>query len=451
MSARVKPELLGGFRDFLPAEMVVRQRMLETIRRVYERFGFKPLETPALERSCVLGTDSPGFGMEVYRFQADGQDVTLRFDLTVPLSRVVAANPEMPRPFKRYQMGNVWRREKPQAGRFREFAQFDVDIVGASSMLADAEIISIIYTVMMELGVKDIKIRFNNRKILNALPELAGFGPEKIKPVLRAIDKLEKVGLDGVRDELSRKPDNEFDDSAADLSSDSIAKVVDFLELKGETGELLEKLDRLMAVSQIGAEGVRELREICQYLAIYGVPQEYWGVDLSVARGLDYYTGPVFETTLLALPQFGSIMSGGRFDGLISRFTGQSVPAVGVSIGVDRLFAALQKLDRLPVNQGAMHVLIVNWQDSHIKERLELAARLRARGINTELYFAGNAPLKEQMVYALKTGASFLLLLGEKEIGVGKITLRDLRTRQQEEILLEECLARLSSGQDGTP
>lgn len=429
---RIKPELLGGFRDFLPQEMAARQWMLDTIQQVYERFGYVPLATPALERSPVLGTDNSDFAMQVYRFKARGeQDVSLRFDLTVPLARVVAANPDLPKPFKRYQVGPVWRAEKPQAGRYCEFYQFDADVVGTSSMLADAEIIILIWSVMKAMSVEDILIRVNNRKVLNALPELAGFPPEKIKLVLRAIDSLDKAGEEATRERLARQPENQYDESAAALDQNAIDWVMNFVNLREtDKDKLLQILSERMAGSAIGMEGVRELAEIKQFVDAYGLPTNRWTIDLSVARGLDYYTGPVFETVFLSKPEFGSVMSGGRFDDLMMRFTGQKVPAVGASVGVDRLFTALQELGRLPTIATSTKVLIANFDDALTGKRLKLAAFLRGNGANTESYFNPD-PLREQIAYALKRGIPYLLILGEREAAANMVSLKNLAERTQ--------------------
>lgn len=432
-----KPEILGGFRDFLPSEATNRQDFLDKIRRVYERFGFEPLETPALERSAVLGTDDRDFDMEVYRFMAGDIDVSLRFDLTVPLSRVVAANPQLPKPFKRYQLGNVWRREKPQAGRFREFAQFDADIVGTASITADAEIVILIYNVMSALGVgNEILIRFNTRKIHNALPEIAGFPIERIKPVLRTIDKLEKIGIEKVKEELRRQPDNQFDDSAPALNEESIAVIEQFLAISGNSQDILDQLQQFVGHSSIGQEGILELKKICEIVTAYGIDSRFWTIDLSVARGLDYYTGPVFETTLLPLPNFGSVMSGGRFDGLIKRFTGQEVPAVGASVGVDRLFAALEKLNRLPQATTKTQVLIVSFDDDYLEQRIQLTARLRNNQINTHLSY-DNSSIKDQIIYALKRGIPFILFAGLEELRNNSVTCKNLLTKSQTSFNLE--------------
>lgn len=445
MEKRVKPEILGGFRDFLPEEAASRQKMLGDIRGVYESYGFLPLETPALERSSVLGTDNRDFDMEVYRFNAGDTDVTMRFDLTVPLARVVAANPAIPKPFKRYQLGNVWRREKPQAGRFREFAQFDADIVGSASMIADAEIIELIFAVMNRLSVGKFLIRFNNRKILNALPALAGFDEKKNACVLRILDKLEKIGEAGVREALQRDPDNAFDESAPGLSDYSVDKILSFIGLAEEREELLVKLDMMFAECAIGRCGVAELREICSYLRAANVKDDFWRIDLSVARGLNYYTGPVFETTLLALPNFGSVMSGGRYDGLVERFTGQKVPAVGASVGVDRLFAALRELNRLPKSLSGPSILVANWDDGLAGKRIQVAASLRFYGYRVTLWPNAGASFKEQLAFALKNGFSCIIILGEKEARNNEVAVKNLNDRTQVSVD-ESDLIRLLNG-----
>lgn len=443
MTERVKPELLGGFRDYLPADMINRQMFIEKIQKIYERFGFVPLDTPAIERSSVLGTDIPDFGMEVYRFTAGDQDVTLRFDLTVPLARVIAAYPDLPKPFKRYQIGKVWRKEKPQAGRFREFVQFDVDIVGSKSMLADTEIIIIIYTTLTELGVDKFLIRFNSRKVLNALPEYVGFDPKRIKDVLRILDKLEKVGLDKVKEELKRQPENVYDEALA-FSDESIKKIIVFLQISsGDNIEILKRLSGVFGGNETAKAGIKELREICDNLIVAGIPQKNWEIDLSVARGLDYYTGPVFETTLLELPSIGSVFSGGRFDGLIGKFANDSIPATGASIGVDRFYAALEQLGKLKTIPTTTKVLVTVFNELLGKKSLEFAQKLRNTGINTEVYLNEEKLLKEQMIYAVKQEIPFVVIIGPDEEKKGMVTLKDLQTRKQVLLTEEECLAML--------
>lgn len=440
--SRLKPELLGGFRDYLPEIMIPRQEIINNIKITFESFGFLPLDTPALERSSVLGTDKDEFRMEVYRFQAGDQDVTLRFDLTVPLSRVIAAHPEVLKPFKRYQYGSVWRKEKPQAGRFREFAQFDADIVGSDSVLADAEIVILMFQTLKNLKIDNFIIRFNSRKILNGLSEMAGFEENKSQEVFRILDKLEKIGLEEVIKELSRKPENKFDESVLALSQESISKIKEFLVLGGESKELTNDLKRIFKEVKIAQEGIRECEEITDILNMVGIPEKNWKFDLSVARGLGYYTGPVFETTLNDIPEIGSVFSGGRYDELVMRYTGEKIPATGASIGVDRLIAALEKLGKIEKKTTTAKVLLTIIDQKLTGKIMELAQKLRKAKVNTEVYLAGK-PLKEQIIYAAKRGVPFVIILGEEENLIGKLKLKDMNKREEETLTENEIIAKL--------
>lgn len=430
MGKNVKAELLGGFRDYLPAAMISRQAMLDKIQAVFERFGFLPLDTPALERSAVLGTDDRDFSMEVYRFMAGDQDVSLRFDLTVPLARVMAANPDLPRPFKRFQVGKVWRKEKPQAGRFREFMQFDADTVGSSSMLADTEIIQLMYQTLTELGVANFQIKVNNRKILNGLPELAGFDADKTKVVLRILDKLEKIGQEEVVEELKRQPDNRFDTEAPALSDQAVAKILEFLSISGDDGSMVEKLTKLFRGIKVAEEGIDEIKQIFNNLKVAEIPSSAVKFDLSVSRGLDYYTGPVFETSLLEIPEIGSVFSGGRYDNLVSRFTGSSLPATGASIGVDRLFAALEKLGRIETRPTLTNVLVTVFSAELASDSIVLANQLRSQGFNVELYL-GSGGFKAQFNYAVRQEIPFVCIIGPDEKANGLVKLRDMKKRTE--------------------
>jgi len=434
---RIKPEILGGFRDYLPELMIPRQEMIAVIRKTFESFGFLPLETPALERSSVLGTDSDEFRMEVYRFKAGDQDVTLRFDLTVPLSRVIAAYPKLLKPFKRYQCGPVWRKEKPQAGRYREFTQFDADIVGSDSILADTEIIALMYETLINLGLKNFVIRFNNRKILNGLPEVAGFKKEKANEVFRVLDKLEKIGLDEVVKELQREPENEFDETALALSDESVAKIKYFLSLSDRP---LRELKAFFKGVKIAEEGIKECQEIMENLSALDIPKKNWAFDLSVARGLGYYTGPVFEATLNDIPEIGSVFSGGRYDELVMRYTGEKIPATGASIGVDRLFAALEKLKKIKKKKATAQVLIAVIDQQLVPKLLKLAQKLRRKGINTELYLGSGKTIKEQVIYTAKREIPFMIIIGEEEEKAGKIKLKDMNQRTEKLLTEEEVI-----------
>ncbi len=444
---RLKPDLLGGFRDYLPEVMIPRQKIIAKIRETFESFGFVPLDTPGLERSSVLGTDRDEFKMEVYRFQSGDQDVTLRFDLTVPLSRVVAAYPDILKPFKRYQYGMVWRHEKPQAGRFREFAQFDADIVGSNSILSDTEIIQLMYETLRNLGLKNYVIRFNNRKILNGLPAVAGFAPERSADVFRILDKLDKIGLDEVVKELQRQPDNQYDESALALDDASVEKIKEFLALSEgniDSLSLINGLKSFFAGVAVAEEGVSECEQIIANLQLLGIPQANWKFDLSIARGLGYYTGPVFETTLTDLPQIGSVFSGGRFDDLVMRYTGEKVPAVGASVGVDRLIAAMDQLGILPREKATAKVMIANIDATLQNDILVIASKLRAAGIKTEIYLGYELTLKGQLIYTLNRGVPYLIIYGANEAKDNKVTLKALETKKQELLTVDEVIERLT-------
>lgn len=438
---RLKPELLGGFKDYLPELMIPRQEIIANIKRTFESFGFLPLDTPALERSSVLGTDSNEFKMEVYRFKASEQDVTLRFDLTVPLSRVIAAYPDLLKPFKRYQTGSVWRKEKPQAGRFREFTQFDADIVGSDSILADVEIVVLMHDTMKNLGIENFVIRFNNRKILNGLPEVAGFEEKKAKDVFRVLDKLDKIGLEEILKELSRKPDNQYDESALALSSESVSKIKEFLSLSSDS---LENIKNFFQGVKTAEKGIEECEEIIKSLLELGISQKNWKFDLSVARGLGYYTGPVFETTLTDLPEIGSVFSGGRFNELVMRYTGEKMPAVGASVGVDRLIAALEKLGKIDKKTATAKVLLIIIDKALSLKIMKIAQTFRKAGINAEVFLSENKMMKEQIIYAAKRGIPYVVIIGEEEEKVGKMKLKDMVARKEKLLTEEEVIAILS-------
>lgn len=450
----VKPELLGGFLDLLPEDMIIRQKIISTIQSVYESFGFLPLDTPCMERWEVLTGGSPNFNKSVFvsrvvRGEEDKNEVisetelTLRFDLTVSLARVVAAYPDLPKPFKRYQIGKVWRGERPQQGRYREFYQFDIDTIGSRSMMADTEIIQAMYQTMIALGIEGFVIKFNNRKILNGMAERVGCS--KIKELYRIIDKIDRIGLDGVLSELRRQPENEFDESAVALDQEQGDLVRQFMEIRGDTNsEVLSNLDRYFGgQTAIGQEGVNELRQIVGYLSSLNIPEPFCRVDLSVARGLDYYTGPVFEMGLTDAPEFGSVFSGGRFDGLTDRFIpGSNIPGVGASVGLDRLLAALKKLGLLNGTKTVSQVLVTVFSSDLRSASMATAAGLRKQGFKTELYL-GDGPLKAQLAYAKTQEIPFVIIIGPDEESTGRVMLKNMDRRSQESLTLPECFDRL--------
>ncbi len=437
----IQPRVASGFKDYLPEEMIPRQEMLDKIRSVFERFGFVPLETPCVEMEEILTGGDPNFRMQIFRTSTRsirGEDLALRFDLTVPLARIIAAYPnEIKKPFKRYQTGKVWRGEKPQAGRYREFTQFDADIVGTKSLMADAEIVSLMYETMHKLGFSDFCIRINNRKILNGLAEYAEFKAEKLVPVLKTIDKLDKQGWDSVRDELVSPESEEgigLDKKSADL-------IGDFLELRnGEPEKILADVEKLMPNSPRAQEGVAELKAMVSHLEALGVSRDNYKIDLSVARGLGYYTGPVFETILTKLPGIGSVFSGGRYDDLVARFSPNSFPATGASVGVDRLFAAMGELGLVKKTLTQTRVIVLNF-DPECETYIEtIASRLRSRFIPTEIYFGNEKNIKGQLAFALRQGIPYVLIAGSNEMRDKVVTVKTLESREQERVQLEDVV-----------
>jgi len=443
----VSAQTPAGFRDYRPSEVAARHQMLNTIRASYERFGFDPLDTPAVEfLDTLLGPshaqddESAKMIFETRRLRGravagseETESLGLRFDLTVPLARYVAAQSgQLPRPFKRYQVGPVWRGERPQKGRFCEFLQFDLDVIGSYDLYTDAEVMWGVHDTLLALGVERFKLRINSRKILNGLPALAGFEEERLVDVIRVLDKLDKVGLKNVLRELGEG------EKGLGLSAEAVAKVKAFMELKGDAGELLTEVEALCSGEGVMAEGAQDLRQICAYLEAAGVSPERWELDLSIARGLGYYTGAVFETTLLDLPKIGSVCSGGRYDGLVSRFSSDSLPAVGASIGVDRLFVALQELKQVTVTPTCVQVLVTQMEKGRQADYVSLVARLRRGGFNVSLYQGENTSFKAQMSLATKREIPVVIICGGREFRDGQVAIKDMAARAQHVVPVEE-------------
>ncbi len=389
---KINPRLLQGFRDFLPEKKRQRDWMINQVKSVYESFGFSPLETPVLEFSDILlGKYGEEAKRLMYRFKDQGErDVSMRYDLTVPFARVIAQYPELVKPFKRYQVAPVWRADSPQAGRYREFYQFDVDVAGSSSTLADSEMVNLISTSMQSLGIAKFNIRINNRKVLNGLIEWAKIDKDDSTKVFQLIDKIEKISAE------------DFEKSLLDiLSASQTEKILEFVKTKGINSQIIAKLKEIFVDNSIGLEGTEELEETVNYLQAAEVDMDIIKIDLSIARGLDYYTGIVYETILLDAPEFGSVFSGGRYDELIGYFIGTNVPAVGVSLGVDRLFAAMEKLELLPKVTDGTQVLVTVFEENPT-DSVKIAQILRENNIKTEIYLGGKSALGPQLTYANK-------------------------------------------------
>jgi histidyl-tRNA synthetase len=427
----VEPRLLRGFRDYLPAQMIARQRMIATIRKVYESYGFLPLDTPALEYRVTL----MGYGDEntkqIFDFQnPEEEHVALRFDLTVSLARVVAQYPDLPLPFRRYQVAPVWRADKPDPGRFREFVQFDIDSVGTTSMAADAEILCGMYDTLRALGIRNFLVRFSDRKILNALLDFAAIPQTSSRGVFRILDKLDKIGLEGIAAELTiGRVDSSGDKiPGLGLTTAHVDRIKEFLAIpKGTRREVLENLTRLFARTPSAAEALGELSAICGSLDALEIPDSHVALDQSIARGLDYYTGPVFEAILTDAPEFGSVFGGGRYEGLVERFLGRAIPGVGASIGVDRLFAAMQKLGIVDLAPSTAQVLVTVMDREKLIEYQKLTRELRLSGINTEMYLGEEKGLGKQLQYANRQEIPFAVIAGSDEFAKGEVTIKNLR------------------------
>lgn len=414
MNNNIQP--LKGFRDFLPEEAAARQEVFRKIRVVFETYGFLPLETPALEyREILAGKYGEESEKLIYSFQdRGGRDVALRYDFTVPLARVLAQyQNDLSIPFKRYQIGLVWRAENPQKGRFREFTQCDIDIAGTSSIFADAEVIACLNAALRSFGVNDTVIRINNRKVLEGLVRAAGIGNEKFVPVVRLLDKLEKAGEEAIRGELA----------LLGIQTAEADKLFSFLNQGLEDGkEILSRLD--------GVDGAGELAELVEILLDQNIKN--YEVDLTLARGLDYYTGTIFEIRLPDAAEFGSIAGGGRYDKLVGIFSGKDIPAVGGSIGIDRLLAALEELELLQFDLVS-DVLVCNLDEDLTEKYLQIVQELRRAGVKTDFYFEP-AKLTKQLKYADKKNINFVVIIGPDEEKKGEATVKNLATGKQERI-----------------
>jgi len=450
----VKPERPGGFLDFLPADYLAREKMLKTIETVFRQFGFDPIETPRIEFKKILAGETSDTGKNIFHIKQsdnDNEPLALPFDHTVPFARILAANPYNPKsktgirlPWRRMVVGPVFRSDNPQHGRFRQFYQFDADIAGTSSMMADAEIVALMVRTMEALDVSNFQIRLNNRKLLNGLSLLCkiddrlSISHENIVcEMMRILDKLDKIGKKAVFQELRRAPESP-DDPAPHLSDDAISKIAAFLDIQGTNDEKIHACEKLFNNIEIAMTGITELKEIFTYLTAMNVSLKQVSMDLSIARGLDYYTGPVMEMALLDAPQFGSVFSGGRYNNLVSRFTGKELPAVGASIGVDRLFAALKHLKLIDhAQQTVADVMIIRIAPDRDADYLSMANQLRSANVSTEICLVEDTTFKRQFNYAISRGVRFVVICGENEFDQNKVQVKNLETRKQIELDVE--------------
>jgi histidyl-tRNA synthetase len=449
-SHKVRPQLLKGFRDYQPSEQIAREAMLGKVREVVELMGFLPLQTASLELAeTLLGSHYSSDSLaELFGFKGpEDVDMALRYEFTLSLARYVAGQSELALPFRRYQYGNVWRVDKPGPGRYREFMQFDIDIVGTQNLLADAEIIAAMVQIFEHLGIQNFKVRFSNRKILNGLVLYAGIPIERGADVMRVIDKLEKQGKQAVLLELGPGRTDRSGDKipGLDLNSDQIGKLDEFLELASHptADPLLQAGDKLGHIP-VSAEGILELKQIKEYLAAMSIDSSKTAIDLTIVRGLGYYTGPVFETTLTDLPEFGSVFSGGRYDNLVERFLNKSFPAVGASIGIDRLLAALIELKALKLQDATSKVIVTVMDRERIPDYLKILHDLRSAGIPAEIYSGDTKNLTKQIKYGDKVGIPFAVIAGSDEFAAGQVTVKNLikgRSRGEETADRDQWLA----------
>jgi len=446
----VKPERPGGFLDYLPADYLAREKLLATISRVFRSFGYDPIETPRIEFLKTLAGETSDTGKNIFHIQGsqDDEPLAMPFDHTVPFARILAANPYHPKkrtgirlPWRRMVIGPVFRADSPQSGRYRQFYQCDVDIAGTASMLADAEIVAMMHRVMEALGVDRFKIRLNNRKILNGLKRLAGIenrpavsADDITREMMRILDKLDKIGLDLVAAELGGAPTSDADPTPG-LSSAEIEKIKKFIGIEGNNQEKLTQCRQTFAGIAVAEEGIDELERVLEYLAQMDISEDRVEIDFSIARGLDYYTGPVMETILVDAPDFGSVMSGGRYNNLVSRFTGKELPATGTSIGVDRLYAALVHIAAIDRSrQTVARVMIIRLVAGHDRDYLKIATELRQTGLNTELCLVEDTTFKSQFNFAISRGVRYVIICGEDEFEKQTLQVKDLETREQVEI-----------------
>ena len=430
---KIEPRILQGFVEFLPDEQIAYNKMYDKIRSVYERFGFLPIDTPVLEYSDVLLAKAGGeTEKQIYRFTKGDADVSMRFDLTVPLARYVAMHQnDLAFPFKRYHMAKVYRGERPQKGRFREFTQCDIDVIGSETLplIYDAEIPAVIYNVFRELDIGKFTVRINNRKILGGFFEYVGQS-DNVTDIMRIIDKLEKIGVEKVGEELGK----------IGVGDSAIQKILSFISIDGTCDEIISSLRALGVENATFSDGVDELDEVISGIRSFGVPDEYFTVDLTIARGLDYYTGTVYETKLDANPALGSICSGGRYENLTGYYTDQKLPGIGISIGLTRLFSQLKEAGIIDVSKKSIiDVLVIPMSQSELGAAVEAAAGFRRAGIPCDVYYLEKG-MKPKMKYANRIGVPFTAIIGESERAEGKVALKNMLGDGQETVTVDQAI-----------
>lgn len=431
MKEKVEPKTLPGFMELMPQDQILFDKMKNTIESVYSSYGFYPLDTPIIELSNVLLAKAGGeTEKQIYRFNKGDNDLSLRFDLTVPLAKYVAnRSNELIFPFKRYQIGKVYRGERPQKGRFREFYQCDIDVIGNEtlSILYDAEIPSIIYDLFKKLNIGDFTIRINNRKILTGFFNSLELN-SKVTDILRIIDKIEKIGEDEVKSELS----------LLDIDSDKVSKIIDFIRISGDAFTKIERLKDLGITDEVYNKGVNELETVINNIKARGLDSNFYDVDLTIARGLDYYTGTVYETILKDYPSIGSVCSGGRYENLATYYTDKKLPGVGISIGLTRLFYQLKEAGVIKTTDSSVADITILPMTENYEYVYKFSNLLKRFGVRVDTAFLGK--FKQLMRYADKQKTPYVLIIGDDEISKGVAVLKDMFTGLQTEVTLENII-----------
>ena len=431
---KIEPRTLPGFMELLPNEQIKFNSMMDKIRKSYERFGFLPLDTPIIEMADVLLAKAGGeTEKQIYRFTKGDNDLSLRFDLTVPLARYVAQRyNELIFPFKRYQIGKVYRGERPQKGRYREFYQCDIDVIGNEtlSMVYDAEIPAVIYNVFKKLDFGKFTIRINNRKVLNGFFDSLKLN-DNSTDILRIIDKIEKIGSDNVIKELEE----------LNIDSEKITQIMNFIKIKGSNEEIITSLKEMNLQNELFSTGINELEQTINYIKDFNIPQEYYQIDLTIARGLDYYTGTVYETILDEHPSLGSICSGGKYENLTGYYTDQNLPGIGISIGLTRLYSKLKEANLIPnINNNLIECLVVPMDKQCLKYAIKVATTLRENEIVTDVYYQ-EKNMKQKMKFADRQNIPFVIIIGEEEMNNQILTIKNMRESTQQQLPLEKVIS----------
>lgn len=431
MSEQIKPKTLPGFMELLPNEQILFNKMKNTIQKTYESFGFLPLDTPIIEDAKILLAKAGGeTEKQIYRFMKGENDLALRFDLTVPLAKYVAEYyDKLSFPFKRYQIGKVYRGEKPQRGRYREFYQCDIDIIGDGelSVVNDAELASVIYKTFLNLGFDDFTICINNRKILNGLFEGLNVKENSVE-ILRTIDKLDKIGPEKVRKELCEE-----------ISEDKVDTIMNFISISGNNDEKIKALEKINISNNTWNVGLKDLKEVVKFIRIFMVPEENFKIDLTIARGLDYYTGTVYETFLNKYRNLGSVCSGGRYDNLTEFYSTRKMPGVGISIGLSRLFFQLTDSNIISVDKQSIADVLVISMDNNYEKCAQIASTLRQNGLKVQVDFE-DKKLAKKFKYADKLNINYVIVIGEDEIKNNVVTIKNMSTGEQNTVTLEESI-----------